>query len=114
MTRSQEGLRNSEVLTVDPDVKELTYDIHPLLRTFLRNIGSNQKMLVIVCEKAKGRFYTFFMSKMVDFSRIFDKDYMNAFDNFDLALGISFKSDHLLIPKEHLESVDLLSLRGHA
>ena len=38
----QEGLRNSEVLTVDPDVKELTYDIHPLVRTFLRNIGSNQ------------------------------------------------------------------------
>ena len=37
-----EGLRNSEVLTVDPDVKELTYDIHPLVRTFLRNIGSNQ------------------------------------------------------------------------
>ena len=65
--------------------------------------------------------YKFFMSKMVDFSRLFDKDYMNAFDNFDLdkqnfelALGISFKSDHLLIPKEHRESVDLLSLRGHA
>ena len=117
----QEGLRNSEVLTVDPDVKELNYDIHPLVRTFLRNIGSNQKMFVIVNEKAKGRFYTFFMSKMVDFSRLFDKDYMNAFDNFDLdkpnfelALDISFKSDHLLIPKEHRESVNLLSLRGHA
>ena len=61
------------------------------------------------------------MSKMVDFSRLFDKDYMNAFDNFDLdkpnfelALDISFKSDHLLIPKEHRESVNLLSLRGHA
>ena len=29
-----EGLRNSEVLTVDPDVKELTYDIHPLCEHF--------------------------------------------------------------------------------
>ena len=116
-----EGLRNSEVLTVDPDVKELTYDIHPLVRTFLRSIGSNQKMFVKVYEKAKGRFHTYFMSKMVHISRLLDKDYMNAFDNFDLdkpnfelALDISFKSDHLLIPKEHRESVNLLSLRGHA
>ena len=112
-----EGLRNSEVLTVDPDVKELTYDIHPLVRTFLRSIGSNQKMFVKVYEKAKGRFHTYFMSKMVDISRLLDKDYMNAFDNFDLdkpnfelALDISFKSDHLLIPKEHRESVMIFYL----
>ena len=112
-----EGLRNSEVLTVDPDVKELTYDIHPLVRTFLRSIGSNQKMFVKVYEKAKGRFHTYFMSKMVHISRLLDKDYMNAFDNFDLdkpnfelALDISFKSDHLLIPKEHRESVMIFYL----
>ena len=112
-----EGLRNSEVLTIDPDVKELTYDIHPLVRTFLRSIGSNQKMFVKVYEKAKGRFHTYFMSKMVDISRLLDKDYMNAFDNFDLdkpnfelALDISFKSDHLLIPKEHRESVMIFYL----
>ena len=78
-------------------------------------------MFVKVYEKAKGRFHTYFMSKMLHISRLLDKDYMNAFDNFDLdkpkfelALGISFKSDHLLIPKEHRESVDLSSLRGHA
>ena len=112
-----EGLKNSEVLTVDPDVKELTYDIHPLVRTFLRSIGSNQKMFVKVYEKAKGRFHTYFMSKMVDISRLLDKDYMNAFDNFDLdkpnfelALDISFKSDHLLIPKEHRGSVMIFYL----
>ena len=101
-----EGLKNSEVLTVDPNVKELTYDIHPLLRTFLRSIGSNQKMFVKVYEKAKGRFHTYFMSKMLHISRLLDKDYMNAFDNFDLdkpkfelALGISFKSDIFLSQK---------------
>ena len=112
-----EGLRNSEVLAIDPDVKELTYDIHPLVRTFLRSIGSNQKMFVKVYEKAKGRFHTYFMSKMIDISRLLDKDYMNAFDNFDLdkpnfelALDISFKSDHLLIPKEHRESVMIFYL----
>ena len=112
-----EGLRNSEVLTVDPDVKELTYDIHPLVRTFLRSIGNHQKMFLKVYEKAKGRFHTYFMSKMIDISRLLDKDYMNAFDNFDLdkpnfelALDISFKSDHLLIPKEHRESVMIFYL----
>ena len=112
-----EGLRNSEVLTVDPDVKELTYDIHPLVRTFLRSIGSNQMMFVKVYEKAKTRFCKYFMSKMVHISGLLDKDYMNAFDNFDLdkpnfelALDISFKSDHLLIPKEHRESVMIFYL----
>ena len=40
-----EGLRNSEVLTVDADVKELTYDIHPLLRTFLRSISSASTLI---------------------------------------------------------------------
>ena len=112
-----EGLRNSEVLTLDPDVKELTYDIHPLVRTFLRSIGSNQMMFVKVYEKAKTRFCKYFMSKMVHISGLLDKDYMNAFDNFDLdkpnfelALDISFKSDHLLIPKEHRESVMIFYL----
>ena len=54
---------------------------------------------------------------MVDFSRLFDKDYMNAFDNFDLdkpnfelTLDISFKSDHLPIPKEYRESVMIFYL----
>ena len=112
-----EGLRNSEVLTLDPDVKELTYDIHPLVRTFLRSIGSNQMMFVKVYEKAKTRFCKYFMSKMVHISGLLDKDYMNAFDNFhldkpnfELALDISFKLDHLLIPKEHRESVMIFYL----
>ena len=112
-----EGLRNSEVLTLDSDVKELTYDIHPLVRTFLRSIGSNQMMFVKVYEKAKTRFCKYFMSKMVHISGLLDKDYMNAFDNFhldkpnfELALDISFKLDHLLIPKEHRESVMIFYL----
>ena len=79
-----EGLRNSEVLTVDPEVQELSYCINPLVRTFLRSIGSNQRMFVKVYEKAKARFCAYFMSKMLEISRLLDKDYINAFDNFDL------------------------------
>ena len=112
-----EGLRNSEVLTVDPEVQELSYCINPLVRTFLRSIGSNQRMFVKVYEKAKARFCAYFMSKMLEISRLLDKDYINAFDNFDLdkpnfklALDISFKSDHLPIPKEYRESVMIFNL----
>ena len=112
-----EGLRNSEVLTVDPEVQELSYCINPLVRTFLRSIGSNQRMFVKVYEKAKARFCAYFMSKMVEISRLLDKDYINAFDNFDLdkpnfklALDISFKSDHLPIPKEYRESIMIFNL----
>lgn len=102
---------------MDPDAEELTYEIHPLVRTFLRSIGSNQKMFLKVYEKAKGRFYEHFMSKMTEISGLLDKDYIEAFDrfdldkpNFELALDISFKSDHLLIPKEHRESVMIFYL----
>ncbi|KAL9961843.1 hypothetical protein ACROYT_G030870 [Oculina patagonica] len=35
-----EGLRNCKVVSVDPEAKVLSYDIHPLMRKFLRSIGS--------------------------------------------------------------------------
>ena len=52
-----EGLRSSEVLSVDPDVKELLYDIHPLMRSFLRSIGNTgSPVFRKACDAAKDRF----------------------------------------------------------
>ena len=106
-----EGLRNSKVVSIDPEPKVLSYDIHPLMRKFLRSIG-NSKRFIIVYQKARDRFCDFFMSQMKDFSALLDKDYINAFNrfdlnkpNFELALNISLKSDHLLIPEEHHEII---------
>ncbi|KAJ7370326.1 hypothetical protein OS493_033123 [Desmophyllum pertusum] len=110
-----EHLRNSKVLSrVDPGVgqeaKEL-YDIHPLMRKFLRSIGTS-KAYIKVYQKARDRFCNLFMSQIKDISALLDKDYIGAFNrfdldkaNFELALNISLKSDYLLIPTEHHESI---------
>ena len=106
-----EGLRNSKVVSIDPEAKVLSYDIHPLMRKFLRSIG-NSKHFIIGYQKARERFCDYFVSQMKDLSGLLDKDYINAFNrfdlnkpNFELALNISLKSDHLLIPEEHHEII---------
>ena len=106
-----EGLRNSKVVSVDPEAKVLSYDIHPLMRKFLRSIG-NSKTFITVYQKARDRFSEFFLSQMKDLSALLDKDYIKAYNrfdlnkpNFELALNISLKSDHLLIPEEHHEMI---------
>ena len=104
-----EGLRNSKVVSVDPEAKVLSYDIHPLMRKFLRSVG-NSNVFIKVFQKAEDRFCSLFMSEMMEISAILDLNYIRAFNrfefdkaNFELALGISLKSDYLLIPKEHHE-----------
>ena len=106
-----EGLRNSKVVSVDPEAKVLSYDIHPLMRKFLRSIG-NSSVFIKVYQKAKDRFYSLFMSHIKEISAILDENYIDAFNrydldqaNFELALSISLKSDHLLIPEEHHEII---------
>ncbi|KAJ7388346.1 hypothetical protein OS493_038286 [Desmophyllum pertusum] len=110
-----ERLRNSNVLSrvypgVDQEAKEL-YDIHPLMRKFLRSIGTS-KAYIKVYQKARDRFCNLFISQIKDISALLDKDYIGAFNrfdldksNFELALKISLKSDYLLIPTEHHESI---------
>ena len=106
-----EGLRNSNILSIDPEADVLSYDIHPLMRNFLKSLG-NSKVFIKVYQKAMDRFCDFFMSKIKDISELLDKHYIEAFNkfdfdkpNFELALEISFKSDYHLIPMEHHESV---------
>ena len=106
-----EGLRNSKVLSVDPEAKVLSYDIHPLMRKFLRSVG-NSNVFIKVYQKARDRFCKLFMSDMKDISANLDKNYIDAFNrfdlgkpNFELALNISLNSDRLLIPEEYHESV---------
>ena len=106
-----EGMRNSKVVSVDPEAKELLYDIHPLMRKFLKSIGNN-KTFAKVQQKASDNFCKHFISRMTAISALLDKEYIKAFNsfdfdkpNFELALDISLKSDYLLIPREHRESI---------
>ena len=104
-----EGLRNSKVVSVDPEAKFLSYDIQPLMRKFLRNIG-NSNAFIKDYLKAKDRFCSLFISHIKEISAILDENYIDAFNrydldkaNFALALNISLNTDHLLIPEEHHE-----------
>ncbi|PFX16465.1 Tetratricopeptide repeat protein 28 [Stylophora pistillata] len=104
-----EGLRSREVLSVYPDAKELLYDIHPLMRSFLRSIG-NSSVFRKVFGKAKDRFRELYFSKMTSISALLDKNYLSAFDhfdhdkpNFEFALELPFKAEDLHRLKEHHE-----------
>ena len=106
-----EGLRYSKVVSVDPEAEVLSYDIHPLMRKFLRSIG-NSNNFISVYQKARDRFCNLFMSQVKDISGLLEKQYVRAFNrfhfdkpNFELALNISLKSKHLLIPEEHYECI---------
>ena len=106
-----EGLRNSELLSADPEAKEVVYDIHPLIRSFIRSVGSGPVFKHIYL-KARRRFCDLYMVKMKDIAAMMDKDFLTAFDqfdldkpNFELALDISFNLDYLHISKEYKESI---------
>ena len=106
-----EGLRSSKVLSVDPEAKELLYDIHPLMRSFLRSVGTSP-FFNQVYTKAKDRFNNLYMTKMKDIAAMLDKDYVSAFElfdhdkpNFELALDISLTSDYLHVPREFHEAI---------
>ena len=106
-----EGLRSSEVLSVDPEAKELLYDMHPLMRSFLRSVG-NVSRFKQAYTKAKDRFCKLYMTKMQGIAAMQDEDYVSAFEhfdrdkaNFELALDISFKSDYLHVSRKFHESI---------
>ena len=106
-----EGLRNSKMITVTED-KELHYDIHPLMRNFLKSVGNNNKMFSGAFQKSEENFSKHFVSRLTELSSLLDKDFVKASEsfefekqNFELALDISLKSDSLLISKEHHESL---------
>lgn len=106
-----EGLRNSELLSADPEAKEVVYDIHPLIRSFMRSVGSSLVFKHIHL-KAKRRFCDLYMEKMKDIASIMDADFLSAFDqfdldkpNFELALDISLNQDYLHVSNKYKESI---------
>ena len=106
-----EGMRNSQVVSVVPEVKELLYDIHPLMRKFLKSIGNSQAFLEAY-HRAKDNFCKHFIPQLTTIAALLDKEYVKAFDtfdfdklNFELALEISLTSSHFIIPWKDPEIV---------
>ena len=106
-----EGMRNSQVVSVVPEAKELLYDIHPLMQKFLKSIGNSQAFLEAY-QRAKDNFCKHFISQLTTIAALLDKEYDKAFDtfdfdklNFELALEISLKSSFFIIPWKDPEIV---------
>ena len=106
-----EGMRNSQVVSVVPEAKELLYDIHPLMQKFLKSIG-NRRAFVEAYQRAKDNFCSHFISQLTTIAALLDKEYDKAFDtfdfdklNFELALEISLKSSFFIIPWKDPEIV---------
>ena len=106
-----EGMRNSQVVSVVPKAKELLYDIHPLMRKFLKSIGNSQAFLEAY-HRAKDNFCKHFIPQLTTIAALLDKEYVKAFDtfdfdklNFELALEISLTSSHFIIPWKDPEIV---------
>ena len=106
-----EGMRNSQVVSVVPEAKELLYDIHPLMRKFLKNIGNSQAF-VEAYQRAKDNFCKHFIPQLTKIAALLDKEFAKAFDsydfgklNFELALDISLKSSYFIIPWKDPEIV---------
>ena len=100
-----ESLRSHGIISiVDPDAKQLSYDIHPLLKTFANGI-QRKPDFTQVYQKAESRFSRLFMGKAAELAKLLDKDYVavcKRFNaeraNFELAIDITTKRDYLFIP----------------
>ena len=106
-----EGMRNSQVVSVVPEAKELLYDIHPLMQKFLKSIGNSQAFLEAY-QRAKDNFCKHFISQLTTIAALLDTEFVKAFDtfdfdklNFELALEISLKSSFFIIPWKDPEIV---------
>ena len=106
-----EAMRNSQVVFLVPEAKELLYDIHPLMRKFLKSIGNSQAFLEAY-HRAKDNFCKHFIPQLTTIAALLDKEYVKAFDtfdfdklNFELALEISLTSSHFIIPWKDPEIV---------
>ena len=106
-----EAMRNSQVVFLVPESKELLYDIHPLMRKFLKSIGNSQAF-VEAYQRAKDNFCKHFILQLTKIAALLDKECAKAFDsydfgklNFELALDISLKSSYFILPWKDPEIV---------
>ena len=68
-----EAMRNSQVVFLVPESKELLYDIHPLMRKFLKSIG-NSKAFMEAYQKAEDNFCKHFVPQLITIAALLDKD----------------------------------------
>ena len=79
-----EGLRTSKIISLKPGTKELMYDIHPLLKTYV-NTTKNDPKYKQDYEKAKAKFSELFRSELlIRIAGLIDCDCFEAFKQFEM------------------------------
>ena len=111
-----ESLRSYGIISiVDPDAKDLSYDIHPLLKRFVNGI-QRKPDFTQVYQKAETQFSHLFLDKATELAKLLDKDYVDVHKrfnaeraNFELAIDITTKRDYLFIPNNWYHENAMLS-----
>ena len=108
-----EGLVACEIIQHVVDVKQLMYDIHPLLRKYAESIRCEAEF----CESysnAHRRFHEHFMSTKI--AGFIDSDYVKTFNhiasdcpNDDFTIDISLLPEYFSVPGEYHESALIAS-----
>ena len=115
-----EGLVTSAIIfVVNPEAKELMYDIHPLLRKFADSIKNDAKFTESYT-RAKKRFYDHFMSKMKTIAGSIEPNYVEALDlfagdrpNYEFAIEISLQPEFFSVPA-NFQDIALIESVFHA
>ena len=111
-----EGLVACEIIQHVVDVKQLMYDIHPLLRKYAESIKCEAEF----CESysdAQRRFHEHFMSKMTKIAGFIESNFVKAFNdfvsersNYEFAIDISLLPEYFSVPGGYQESALIASL----
>ena len=111
-----EGLVACEIIQHVVDVKQLMYDIHPLLRKYAESVKHEAEF----CESysdAQRRFHEHFMSKMTKIAGFIESNYVKAFNdfasdrpNYEFAIDISLLPEYFSVPDGYQENALIASL----
>lgn len=101
-----EGLRTGNITSCVPDSKELMYDIHPLLKKYISSI-KNVPEYKEGFKKAEKQFFELFLSGMKKAAQLIDRDYVEAFKQFEMdrpnyeaAFDLSLPPEFHIVPFE--------------
>ena len=112
-----EGLETCAIISVENrEAKEVTYDIHPLLKKYAESI-KNDEQFVESYSKARKQFCDHFMSQLKTIAGVVDVNFVEAFTkftsddaNYKFAIDIFLEPEFFSVPSEYHENTLIVSL----
>ena len=112
-----EGLATSAIISlVNEEVKEVMYEIHPLLRKYADSLKEDANFHMAYL-KAKERFHQHFMTKMEMIAKLIEPEFVRAFQlfetdrpNYEFTVEISLQTPYSKVPGDFRENSMIASL----